>query len=105
MMTSYVNGVKFQGHQNLSRKTPTIFQIQDFIEAAWDAGINSQGRAETGGIKGTRKYIGTPEVCLIRPLRVPNRRLLSCCRHWPCSVSWIFRTFSLLPVDSSRATD
>jgi zinc finger-containing ubiquitin peptidase 1 len=63
MMTSYVNAVKFQGHQNLNRKIPSIFQIQDFIESAWDAGINTQGRLETGGIKGTRKYIGTPEVC------------------------------------------
>lgn len=32
------------------------------IEDAWDAGINLEGRIETGGIRGTRKYIGTPEV-------------------------------------------
>ena len=32
------------------------------IEQAWDMGFNSSGRIETGGIKGTRKYIGTPEV-------------------------------------------
>ncbi|EEP79190.1 predicted protein [Uncinocarpus reesii 1704] len=31
------------------------------IERAWDLGINSNGRAETGGIRGTRKYIGTSE--------------------------------------------
>ena len=31
------------------------------VEKAWDKGINSRGRAETGGIRGTRKYIGTPE--------------------------------------------
>ncbi len=63
MLTSYINTVSFQGYRQLDGETPTIFQIQDFIEAAWDAGINTQGRAETGGIKGTRKYIGTPEVC------------------------------------------
>jgi zinc finger-containing ubiquitin peptidase 1 len=71
MMTSYINAVKFQGYQNLGRKIPTIFQIQDFIESAWDAGINTQGRLETGGIKGTRKYIGTPEVrCRHQDLRL-----------------------------------
>ena len=31
------------------------------IESAWDKGINDTGRVETGGIRGTRKYIGTPE--------------------------------------------
>ncbi|KAK0651970.1 peptidase family C78-domain-containing protein [Cercophora newfieldiana] len=72
MMTSYVNAVKFQGYQNLQRKIPSIFQIQDFIESAWDAGINTQGRLETGGIKGTRKYIGTPEaLAMFRLLDIP----------------------------------
>lgn len=46
---------------------PTIFEIQDWIEEAWDFGINAAGRVETGGIKGTRKYIGTPDVCLSSP--------------------------------------
>ena len=36
--------------------------MQTWIEAAWDQGINQLGRQETGGIKGTRKWIGTPEV-------------------------------------------
>ncbi|KAK5663075.1 hypothetical protein OQA88_6491 [Cercophora sp. LCS_1] len=72
MMTSYINATKLQGYRHLDRKTPTIFQIQDFIEAAWDAGINSQGRIETGGIKGTRKYIGTPEaLAMFRLLDIP----------------------------------
>ncbi|KAF5864975.1 hypothetical protein ETB97_005862 [Aspergillus alliaceus] len=35
--------------------------LQDMIENAWDMGFNSIGRIETGGIRGTRKYIGTPE--------------------------------------------
>ncbi|KAK0626678.1 peptidase family C78-domain-containing protein [Immersiella caudata] len=72
MMTSYINAVKFQGYQNLGRRIPTIFQIQDLIESAWDAGINTQGRLETGGIKGTRKYIGTPEaLAMFRLLDIP----------------------------------
>ena len=31
------------------------------IEEAWEKGINSQGKVETGGVRMTRKYIGTPE--------------------------------------------
>jgi hypothetical protein len=62
MLTSYINGVESQGYQCFNGKVPTIFAIQDYIEHAWDIGINSQGRIETGGIRGTRKYIGTPDV-------------------------------------------
>jgi hypothetical protein len=62
MMTSYIIGVKSQGFYHFGGEIPSIFQIQDFIEQAWDLGINKQGRLETGGIRGTRKYIGTPEV-------------------------------------------
>ncbi|TVY88874.1 Zinc finger with UFM1-specific peptidase domain protein [Lachnellula willkommii] len=61
MMSSYIVGARSQGHEFLGDKIPTIFEIQDFIENAWDIGINAQGREETGGIKGTRKYIGTPD--------------------------------------------
>ncbi|CAG8959361.1 hypothetical protein HYFRA_00001259 [Hymenoscyphus fraxineus] len=60
-MSSYIVGVNSQGHEALKNKIPTIFEIQDHIETAWDLGINSRGRIETGGIRGTRKYIGTPE--------------------------------------------
>jgi hypothetical protein len=62
MMTSYINGATSQGFHHFDGKLPTVFQIQEFIEHAWDLGINAQGRLETGGIRGTRKYIGTPEV-------------------------------------------
>jgi hypothetical protein len=64
MMVSYITGAKSQGFYHFDRKLPTIFQIQEFIEHAWDLGINAQGRLETGGIRGTRKYIGTPEVSI-----------------------------------------
>lgn len=62
MLTSYINGVESQGYECFDNKIPTIFEIQDYIENAWDLGINAQGRVETGGIRGTRKYIGTPDV-------------------------------------------
>lgn len=62
MMISYIQAAKSQGHQNFPGKLPTILQLQDAIECAWDKGINAVSRVETGGIKGTRKYIGTSEV-------------------------------------------
>ena len=62
MMCSYIIGVESQGFDRIRNKIPSIFEIQDYIEHAWDLGINTQGRVETGGIKGTRKYIGTPDV-------------------------------------------
>lgn len=61
MMCSYIIGVESQGCGVFEDKTPTIFKIQEYIEHAWDLGINAQGRFETGGILGTRKYIGTPD--------------------------------------------
>jgi hypothetical protein len=73
MLTSYIIGVKSQGYQSFNEKIPTIFDIQKYIETAWDIGINSHGRIETGGIRGTRKYIGTPDVSTVgNPL--PNFR-------------------------------
>jgi hypothetical protein len=62
MLASYIVANQSQGYYHFKDKIPSIFQIQDFIEHAWDVGINSVGRIETGGIRGTRKYIGTPEV-------------------------------------------
>ncbi|KAK1961004.1 peptidase family C78 [Colletotrichum sublineola] len=61
MMVSYIIGANSHGKDAFQGRLPTIFEIQEFIEKAWDLGINAQGRLETGGIKGTRKYIGTPE--------------------------------------------
>lgn len=40
---------------------PSILCLQDLIEAAWDEGINAHGRVQTGGIRNTRKHIGTSE--------------------------------------------
>ena len=62
MMISFIQATKFPGYEHFPGRTPSILLLQDLIEQAWDQGINSSGRVETGGIKGTRKYIGTPEV-------------------------------------------
>jgi zinc finger-containing ubiquitin peptidase 1 len=64
MLVSYIIDTQGHGAQHFNGQLPSVFQIQEYIENAWDSGINSHGRVETGGVKGTRKYIGTPEVCI-----------------------------------------
>ncbi|KAJ9211534.1 hypothetical protein DTO166G4_6814 [Paecilomyces variotii] len=61
MLISHVQDAKRPGHEHFPGRLPTILRLQDLIEQAWDMGFNSSGRVETGGIRGTRKYIGTPE--------------------------------------------
>ncbi|KAF1915320.1 peptidase family C78-domain-containing protein [Ampelomyces quisqualis] len=61
MLLSYIQGAKAQGHEEFPGRTPGILNLQDLIENAWDKSINPIGRIQTGGIRGTRKYIGTPE--------------------------------------------
>lgn len=63
MLVSYIRKSQSPGHEHFPDGVPTILDLQDRIEQAWDMGFNSAGRAETSGIKDTRKFIGTPEVC------------------------------------------
>lgn len=63
MLLSYVIATRAQGLEGFADGIPTIWEIQHMIEEAWDQGFNESGRVQTGGIKGTRKHIGTPEVC------------------------------------------
>jgi hypothetical protein len=62
MMISFIQAARADGYHYFPGRIPSILDIQDLIEQAWDKGINAVGRIETGGIRGTRKYIGTPEV-------------------------------------------
>lgn len=62
MLVSYLKKSQSPGHEHFANGIPSILELQDKIELAWDMGINSTGRTETGGIRGTRKFIGTPEV-------------------------------------------
>ncbi|KAI9841923.1 MAG: hypothetical protein M1837_000309 [Sclerophora amabilis] len=62
MMISYIQEAETDGHEQFGKRTPSILHLQDLIEHAWSQGFNAEGRIETGGIKGTRKYIGTSEV-------------------------------------------
>jgi hypothetical protein len=62
MLMSYIIGTQAEGaHHFEGNKLPSVFQIQDMIEDAWDKGINSHARYDTGGVRMTRKYIGTCE--------------------------------------------
>ena len=70
MLLSYIQGAKAQGYEEFPGRLPTILKMQDHIENAWDRGINQIGRVQTGGIRDTRKYIGTPEVVFHLPNNV-----------------------------------
>lgn len=65
MMISYIQAALPRGSHPFDGRIPTILRLQELIEGGWAMGINSSARLETGGIRGTRKYIGTSEV---RPL-------------------------------------
>ena len=62
MQISYIRDARAPGHEHFqNRRVPSILQIQDMIEDAWDQGYNTIAKLETGGIRMTRKYIGTSE--------------------------------------------
>ena len=62
MQISYILDAQAPGHQQFqSQRLPSILKLQDMIEDAWDRGYNTTARVETGGIRMTRKYIGTAE--------------------------------------------
>jgi hypothetical protein len=72
MMVSYISGAQAPGAEHFPGRLPTILKLQDLIETAWDRGFNATGRVETGGIRYTRKYIGTPEAqALCMSLDIP----------------------------------
>ena len=72
MQTSYLNATKDKGMSIFDHKKPSVLQIQGAIEDAWSAGINSHGAIETGGIRFSRKFIGSPEVqTLFTHMKIP----------------------------------
>ena len=64
-----LSGHEIVGEIDLRQKL-SIPQLQDLIEQAWDRGSNAHGRVATGGIKGTRKHVGTSEVCVTIYIRL-----------------------------------
>ncbi|SPN98867.1 uncharacterized protein DNG_01907 [Cephalotrichum gorgonifer] len=74
MLLSYVVASGISTSRDLQNRIPSIFELQEYIEAAWRQGIRPEGLVETGGIKGTRKFIGTPEVeALLTSLEIPYK--------------------------------
>lgn len=72
MLVSYILGSNNIYANTFPEGIPSILRLQELIEDAWDRGINSEGRLETGGIIGTRKHIGTPDVqALFQGLGIP----------------------------------
>jgi hypothetical protein len=81
MVISYIASAKVQESPQFANGVPSVLRLQDLIEDAWDKGVNREGRFETGGIRGTRKYIGTPEVCGRTPTMLSalhNAKLQQC---------------------------
>ncbi|EQL01388.1 peptidase family C78 [Ophiocordyceps sinensis CO18] len=71
-LVSYLIATRSPGSEHFGNRLPTVLEIQDLIEQAWDKGYNPRGRLETGGIKQTRKFIGTPEAqALFNSLDIP----------------------------------
>ncbi|KAL8996767.1 MAG: hypothetical protein Q9169_003790 [Polycauliona sp. 2 TL-2023] len=71
MMISYVQAARSRGHEMFPGRLPSVLELQELIESAWEQGINTAGKVETGGIRGTRKYIGTPEAqTLLKSLNI-----------------------------------
>ncbi|OQO01098.1 hypothetical protein B0A48_13341 [Cryoendolithus antarcticus] len=60
MLLTHIYAVSSR-RENRELPLPNILRMQDTIEAAWNAGIGTHGRVETGGIRNTRKWIGTQE--------------------------------------------
>ncbi|RMZ15148.1 hypothetical protein D0860_01810 [Hortaea werneckii] len=65
-----------KGARTGTTRLPNVLEMQETIEQAWANGIASHGRIETGGVKGTRKWIGTSEaVAFFRQLGIPIEAL------------------------------
>lgn len=89
MMLSYLHGCSTAPKRpEYVSQLPNIIELQDMVENAWSQGINGHSKLETGGIRGTRKFIGTSEV-------------EACFRYLglPCSVVAVRGRGAMLPSD------
>lgn len=64
LLSCTTHGKTSDDDSKVRRHGHSIIQLQTHIEEAWANGINSDALIETGGIKDTRKHIGTAEVRL-----------------------------------------
>lgn len=61
MLLTYIHARDARRDHSEPKDTPSVPAIQNVIENAWDSGVCSYGRIETGGVRNTRKWIGTHE--------------------------------------------
>lgn len=107
MLMTYLMAVKPNSLGSLEGRIPSVLELQDMIEHGWANGMNEYGLIQTGGIRGTRKHIGTPEVSNVsRSLNlssVPPVEALYRCR---CSllISDRLRECFATKVSNSRVT-
>lgn len=62
MLITYLMDLNPNPLERLKGRMPSVLELQDMIEDGWARGMNEYGLIQTGGIRGTRKHIGTPEV-------------------------------------------
>lgn len=62
MVVSYLLNIRPDPLEGLKGRMPSVLDLQVMIEDAWECGMNAYGMVQTGGIRDTRKHIGTPEV-------------------------------------------
>lgn len=74
MAISYIQNSKHAAHTLFPSYVPGMLDIQDWIETAWEEGINEHAKNEFGGLRGTRKWIGTLEVdTLLQYFGIPHQ--------------------------------
>ncbi|PIA92091.1 hypothetical protein CB0940_09781 [Cercospora beticola] len=57
VLLTYVQHMDREGPQGM----PHVIEMQEVIERAWENGICTYGKVQTGGVLNTRKWIGTTE--------------------------------------------
>ena len=62
MLINYLINAGLPGGDFFAGGIPSVLELQDRVEEAWAKGFNAHGRIQTGGVAGTRKHVGTPEV-------------------------------------------
>ena len=82
VLISYVHATEVQDPRHFAGGIPTIWEMQCMIEDAWDHGFYESSRVQTGGIKGTRKHIGTPEVCILASKPIGCGKILQTSKPW-----------------------
>ncbi|KAI8467703.1 MAG: peptidase family C78-domain-containing protein [Monoraphidium minutum] len=71
---------------------PDIPSLQAWLEAAWADGFDPPGRAQLGGgVQGTPKWVGTPEVAVVLRQFGVDARIVDFCGAAPpaCGAQWV----------------